>query len=183
MVALPNLPVLGESPLVEPDLAWLLPYLAVWAAVTIPAVVAGWLGVFPKAGQSRWAALVPFYNTYVLVVRVAGLSPLWFVLLLIPPINLIAAILVNIEVVRAVRANRGVRSRHVGIRVHPLSADRIRPGGVRPCSSALRLRSRTRPARSQRLVENREIHPQVELAVSGNWSAFAARVSDSRSYG
>jgi uncharacterized protein DUF5684 len=100
LVALPNLPVFGESPLVEPDLAWLLPYLAVWAAVTIPAVVAGWLGVFPKAGQSRWAALVPFYNTYVLVVRVAGLSPLWFVLLLIPPINLIAAILVNIEVAR-----------------------------------------------------------------------------------
>lgn len=82
------------------DLDWLLPYLMVWAAITIPAVVAGWLGVFPKAGQPRWAALIPVYNIYVLTVRVARLSPLWFVLIMLPPANLIAAILVNVEVAK-----------------------------------------------------------------------------------
>jgi hypothetical protein len=90
----------GESPIGSVDMDWLIPYLAVWAAVTIPAVIAGWLGLFPKAGQPRWAALVPFYNVYVLVVHVAGLSRLWFILIMIPPMNLIAAILVNVEVAK-----------------------------------------------------------------------------------
>jgi hypothetical protein len=77
-----------------------LPYLLVWSAVTIPGVLLGWLWVFPKAGQPRWAAVVPGYNVYVLVVRVARLSPLWFFLLLVPPVQVIAAFLVNAEVAR-----------------------------------------------------------------------------------
>ena len=97
---IPNLPQPGESPFATPELDWLLPVLVVWAAITIPAVVAGWLGLFPKAGQPRWAALVPGYNIYVLVVHVAGLSRLWFVLIMIPPMNLIASILVNVEVAK-----------------------------------------------------------------------------------
>jgi hypothetical protein len=94
------LPQPGQSPFATPELEWLVPFLAVWAAITIPAVVAGWLGLFPKAGQPRWAALVPVYNIYVLVVHVAGLSRLWFVLIMIPPVNLIASILVNVEVAK-----------------------------------------------------------------------------------
>jgi hypothetical protein len=89
----------GES-ILSSNLDWLLPYLMVWAAVTIPAVVLGWLWLFPKAGQPRWAALVPFYNIYILVVHVAGLSRLWFVLIMLPPMNLIASILVNVEVAK-----------------------------------------------------------------------------------
>jgi hypothetical protein len=79
------------------DLSW---YLMVWAAVTIPGVVLSWLWVFPKAGQPAWAAFVPLYNIYVLVVGVARLSTLWFVLLLIPVVQIIAAILVNVEVAK-----------------------------------------------------------------------------------
>lgn len=99
-VPMPPLPAPGRSPLVEPDLEWLGAFLIVWAAVTIPGVVAGWFGLFPKARQPRWAALVPLYNIYVLVVHVAGLSRLWFVLVLLPPVNLIASILVNVEVAK-----------------------------------------------------------------------------------
>jgi hypothetical protein len=99
-VPIPNLPHPGESPFASPELDWLLPVLTVWAAVTIPAIIAGWFGLFPKAGQPRWAALVPVYNIYVLVVHVAGLSRLWFVLIMIPPVNLIASILVNVEVAK-----------------------------------------------------------------------------------
>jgi len=82
---------------------WLLPYLPfllVWAAVTVPGVLIGWMLIFPKARQSWWAALIPGYNIYVLVVGVAGLSMLWFVLVLIPGVQIIAAILVNVEVAR-----------------------------------------------------------------------------------
>jgi hypothetical protein len=62
--------------------------------------VAGWWTVFRKAGQPGWAALVPVYNIYVLVVGVARLSLLWFVLVLVPGVQVIAAILVNVEVAR-----------------------------------------------------------------------------------
>lgn len=79
------------------DLTW---YLMVWAAVTVPGMLLGWLGVFPKAGQPAWAALIPFYNIYVLVVGVARLSILWYVLVLLPVVQIIAAILVNVEVAK-----------------------------------------------------------------------------------
>ena len=82
---------------------WLQPYLLfllVWAAVTIPGVVVGWVRVFPKAGRPWWAALVPGYNIYVLVVGVGRLSLLWCILLLIPPVQIIAAFLVNVEVAK-----------------------------------------------------------------------------------
>lgn len=79
------------------DLTW---YLLVWAAVTVPGVLLGWVRVFPKAGRPWWAALVPFYNVYVLVVGVARLSPLWCVLVFVPVVQVIAAILVNVEVAR-----------------------------------------------------------------------------------
>jgi hypothetical protein len=79
------------------DLFW---PLAVWAVITVPGVVLGWLRVFPKAGQPAWAALLPFYNVYVLVVGVARLSALWFVLVWVPVIQIVAAILVNVEVAK-----------------------------------------------------------------------------------
>ncbi|MDY3556920.1 DUF5684 domain-containing protein [Gemmata sp. JC717] len=79
------------------DLAW---YLLVWGAVTVPGVLIGWLRVFPKAGQPGWAALVPFYNIYVLIVGVAKLSLLWYVLIFVPVVQVIAAILVNLEVAK-----------------------------------------------------------------------------------
>ncbi|MBY0456146.1 MAG: hypothetical protein K2V38_02290 [Gemmataceae bacterium] len=79
------------------DVTW---YLLVWGAVTVPGVLLGWVRVFPKAGQPWWAALIPFYNIYVLVVGVARLSLLWYVLVLLPVVQVIAAILVNLEVAR-----------------------------------------------------------------------------------
>jgi hypothetical protein len=78
----------------------LFPYLWVWLAVTVPGAVLGWVGVFRKAGLPGWAALVPGYNIYLLVVGVGRLSLLWFVLLLIPVVNIIAALLVNVEVAK-----------------------------------------------------------------------------------
>lgn len=84
-----------------------LPYLLVWAAVTTPGLLIGWLGVFPKAGLPRWAALVPVYNVYLLVVRVARLGVLWFVLLWIPVVQIVAALLVNVEVARRFGRSEG----------------------------------------------------------------------------
>ena len=74
--------------------------LLIWASITVPCVLVGWAFVFPKAGVPWWAALVPLYNIYVMVVHVARLSKLWFVLGLVPGVQVIAVFLLNIEVAK-----------------------------------------------------------------------------------
>ena len=78
----------------------LFPYFLIWLAVTVPSALVGWVWIFQKAGLPGWAALVPIYNIYVMVVHVARLSKLWFVLVLIPPVQIIAVFLVNQEVAK-----------------------------------------------------------------------------------
>ena len=78
----------------------LFTYFLIWLAVTVPGALVGWVLVFRKAGMPGWAALVPFYNVYVMVVHVARLSKLWFVLTLIPPVQIIAVFLVSVEVAK-----------------------------------------------------------------------------------
>lgn len=99
----------GELPIPAGPPGWegLFPYLLAWGAITIPGVILGWLRMFPKAGRPWWAALIPGYNIYILVVGVARLSLLWFVLLLIPAVNFIAAILVNVEVAKRFGRSEG----------------------------------------------------------------------------
>ncbi len=58
-------------------------------------ILAGMWRVFEKAGRPGWAAIIPIYNAWVLV-EISGKSALWFVLLLIPVVNLVAAILIHI---------------------------------------------------------------------------------------
>jgi ABC-type sulfate transport system permease subunit len=65
---------------------WLL-----YIAVIVVMIVALWK-VFTKAGKPGWAAIVPFYNYYVLL-EVAGKPGWWLVLLLIPIVNIVFAIL------------------------------------------------------------------------------------------
>ena len=52
--------------------------------------------IFVKAGEPGWAAIVPLYNTYTLV-KIAGLNPLLFLLLLVPFVNVVFAIYVMIK--------------------------------------------------------------------------------------
>jgi len=116
------------------DLTW---YLLVWAAVTVPGVLLGWLRVFPKAGRPAWAALVPFYNVYVLVVGVARLSALWFVLVWVPVIQIVAAILVNVEVAKRFGKSEafGLGLSLLGFVFYPIlgfGADRYQTGDAEP---------------------------------------------------
>ena len=121
------------------DLTW---YLTVWAAVTVPGVLLGWLWVFPKAGRPRWAALVPFYNVYVLVVGVARLSALWYVLVWVPVVQIIAAILVNLEVARRFGRSEafGLGLALLGFVFYPIlgfSSSQYQEGTAEPVASAL----------------------------------------------
>jgi uncharacterized membrane protein YhaH (DUF805 family) len=67
--------------------------------VVMVVVIAGMWKVFVKAGKPGWACLVPFYNLWVLV-EIAGKPALWFVLCLIPFVNLIIFILLSIEIAK-----------------------------------------------------------------------------------
>jgi len=55
----------------------------------IAVVIAGMWKVFTKAGQPGWAAIVPIYNIYVLVVEIAKKDMVWFLLSLFVPFAII----------------------------------------------------------------------------------------------
>jgi hypothetical protein len=54
-------------------------------------IVVYWV-IYEKAGQPGWASLVPFYQTYVLIVNILQMPPFWFWLLLVPIVNIFIAI-------------------------------------------------------------------------------------------
>lgn len=56
-------------------------------------VLIGSWKIFEKAGEAGWKVLIPFYNTYTLF-RIAGRNGWGFLLLIIPIVNIIAAIMV-----------------------------------------------------------------------------------------
>ena len=66
--------------------------LVVYLAI-IAIMIASYWKIFEKAGQPGWAAIVPFYNTYVLIVEVCKMPPIWFWLTLIPCVNFVVLII------------------------------------------------------------------------------------------
>jgi hypothetical protein len=70
-------------------------YLAV-----VVLIIAGFWKVFTKAGQPGWAAIIPFYNFYILL-KIVGRPGWWLLLLLIPLVNIVIAVLVAIDVAKA----------------------------------------------------------------------------------
>lgn len=67
------------------------------SVVVLAVVIAGLWKAFEKAGEPGWAAVVPFYNLWVMV-RVSDNAWWWFVLFLIPIAQIVALIKVSIDV-------------------------------------------------------------------------------------
>ena len=67
--------------------------------VFVVPTVAGMWKLFEKAGKPGWASLVPFYNIFVLN-EVARKEIIWFVLALVPCIQILALILICIDVAK-----------------------------------------------------------------------------------
>ena len=72
-------------------LGWLI-YVAV-----IVIVIAGIWKAFEKAGKPGWAAIVPIYNVIVMI-EIAKKPLWWIILMLIPLVNIVIAIILNIEI-------------------------------------------------------------------------------------
>lgn len=83
---------------VQDALAGLLsvPVILISLATVVLLIVAAWK-VFAKAGEPGWAAVVPFYNTYV-EFRIAGFNPWLFLLLLVPVVGAVLALVVSYKV-------------------------------------------------------------------------------------
>ena len=63
-------------------------------AVALVVIIGMWK-VFTKAGKPGWAAIIPIYNVIVLL-EVVGKPVWWIVLLLIPFVNIVISILLNL---------------------------------------------------------------------------------------
>jgi uncharacterized membrane protein YoaK (UPF0700 family) len=72
--------------------------MIIWLAVIV-AVIAGFWKVFVKAGKPGWAAIIPIYNLIVLI-EIAKRPLWWFVLFLIPVVNIFAAIVISLEIAK-----------------------------------------------------------------------------------
>ena len=75
-----------------------LPVLVYLAIAVL--VIAGFWKVFTKAGHPGWAAIIPFYNVYILL-KIAGRPGWWLLLFLIPVVNFVIAIIVAIDVAKS----------------------------------------------------------------------------------
>lgn len=70
--------------------------LLVYLGVVVLMIASMWK-VFTKAGQPGWAAIVPIYNTYIILK--IGDNPWWYLLLLLVPlVNLLVGIKMWIDV-------------------------------------------------------------------------------------
>ena len=68
--------------------------------LAIPVFVGMWKS-FQKAGKPGWAALIPIYNSYVMV-QIAGRPLWWFVVIcFVPFVNIVFAIMLLLNIARA----------------------------------------------------------------------------------
>jgi hypothetical protein len=70
-------------------------YLAV-----IVLMIIGWWKVFEKAGKPGWAAIIPIYNIIVLC-EIVGRPAWWVVLFLIPCVNIVAHIIISLDLAKS----------------------------------------------------------------------------------
>jgi hypothetical protein len=63
-------------------------------------IIAAMWKIFTKAGKPGWAAIIPFYNIYILL-KIAGRPGWWIILLLIPFLNIIFSLILALDVAKS----------------------------------------------------------------------------------
>ena len=72
--------------------------MIVWVAFAVLMIASMWK-IFTKAGKPGWAAIIPIYNLIVLL-EIAGKPIWWFILMLIPFVNIVVFIMVLLSIAR-----------------------------------------------------------------------------------
>lgn len=73
--------------------------MIVWLVFMV-LIIAGMWKMFVKAGQPGWAAFIPLYNLYVLL-QIAGRPGWWFLLFLVPFVNIVVGVLLWVDIAKA----------------------------------------------------------------------------------
>lgn len=73
-------------------------FITVALAILVLSIVATWK-IFVKAGKPGWAALIPFYNIYMLV-KISGHPGWWVLLYFVPIVNFVISVIVSIDLGR-----------------------------------------------------------------------------------
>jgi len=89
--------VISTNSSTEPISAAITAVLWVLYFAFIIALIAGQWKTFTKAGKPGWGALIPIYNTYLLI-KIAGRPGWWLLLYLVPIVNFVVALLVAIDI-------------------------------------------------------------------------------------
>jgi hypothetical protein len=66
--------------------------------VVVVMVAALWK-IFEKAGEPGWAAIVPLYNL-IIILKIIGKPLWWIVLFVVPCVNIVAAVLLAVELAK-----------------------------------------------------------------------------------
>jgi hypothetical protein len=73
--------------------------VVIYIAIIVFEIAALW-HVFVKGGRPGWAAIIPFYNYYVLL-KVVGRPGWWLILYFIPFVNIIVWLIVAIDLAKS----------------------------------------------------------------------------------
>jgi hypothetical protein len=71
----------------------------IFYVVFIILVIAGLWKTFVKAGHPGWGAIIPIYNTY-LMIKIAGRPGWWLILYFIPFVNIIILLIVSLDIAK-----------------------------------------------------------------------------------
>ena len=74
-------------------------FIIFYIALVIFMIVVQWK-VFVKAGKPGWGCIIPIYNI-ILMMEIVGRPGWWFVLLLIPGVNIVIDIIVIFDISKA----------------------------------------------------------------------------------
>lgn len=76
------------------------PVVLIIELAIVVVVIAGVWQCFVKAGQPGWAAIIPFYNLYIML-KIAGRPGWWLILFLIPLVNVVFGIITYVDFAKA----------------------------------------------------------------------------------
>ncbi len=63
-------------------------------------VIAGFWKTFSKAGEPGWAAIIPIFNTYIML-KIAGRPWWWLILLIIPIVSFVVWIVASVDIAKS----------------------------------------------------------------------------------
>lgn len=79
--------------------------ILIYLAIIVLMIASLWK-IFSKAGKPGWASIVPIYNIIVML-EIVGKPTWWIILYLIPFVNIVVGIIINIQMAKAFGKDTG----------------------------------------------------------------------------